>query len=262
MRLAYSHVPAVMGKEPSFFKRATETEAIDKLQQVKHPHLFSVPYPSSLHYLGGDDNGGGGGGGDDHSKASTITTTPRRRKYLMSFVGSFDHGDVPVRRRIRDSCRIYNDTSICKVVTPRHGTNSALDLLVKQDSVFCLEPVGDSPWRKSLSDSIVFGCIPVLFSNETDDVAPWFWGSWKLQGRILLLAGEEDRNAFLEGRIDLYEWLRSIPPPFLQLLQETLAKYGRRFQYSQTDDPHDGIHIALQGMKDYVQRRKRQGLCG
>ena len=38
-------------------------------------------------------------------------------------------------------------------------------------ATFCLEPEGDSPFRKSLSDSIGFGCIPVLFSNLTELVA-------------------------------------------------------------------------------------------
>ncbi|KAH6556060.1 hypothetical protein KP509_1Z207600 [Ceratopteris richardii] len=34
-------------------------------------------------------------------------------------------------------------------------------------SVFCLQPKGDSATRKGLFDSIIAGCIPVLFANET-----------------------------------------------------------------------------------------------
>ena len=74
---------------------------------------------------------------------------------------------------------------------------------IKQNSVFCLEPEGDSPWRKSLSDSMVFGCIAVLFSEATDNVAPWSWTKWKQQGRILL--GDQYRTDLLDGRIDLIQ---------------------------------------------------------
>jgi len=106
-------------------------------------------------------------------------------------------------------------------------------------------PVGDSPcWRKSsLADSITFGWIPVVFSNDSNNVPPWFWDHCKSQGRILL--DEESRADVLEGRIDLYEWLSSIPPTTLLefLMQETIATYARQYQYSLTEDRRYGIHI-------------------
>ena len=35
-----------------------------------------------------------------------------------------------------------------------------------RQSVFCLQPAGDSPTRKSFYDAILFGCIPVIFNNK------------------------------------------------------------------------------------------------
>lgn len=158
-----------------------------------------------------------------------------------------------LRLRIRDLCWQYNNTSICQLVSPDQST---LGLLVKGHSIFCLEPVGEAPWRKSLSDSITFGCIPVLFSNDTDNVAPWFWGHWKAQGLVLL-----QRRDFSKGRVDLFEWLSSIPRPLLILMQSTLQTNRRQFQYSLSQDRGDGIHLVLQRMKEYAKEQQRLGLC-
>jgi len=243
MRLAYSHDPD-----------APQRDA----------HLFSVPYPSNLHY--------------DHATAARTAAARSppwqqhdNRTILMSYVGRFDHGDVKVRQRIQEQCQRYYDQEtrssppICHIpaftshneTTKRSSTIPSLQILVKAQSTFCLEPAGDSPWRKSLSDSLSFGCIPVLFSNLTDQVAPWHWGLWKQQARVLV-----DRTAFVEGAIDLHTLLRSIPPPLLTLMQQTISRFARQFQYSLSDDPGmDGVHATLQGLTDHMKESKRQGLC-
>jgi xyloglucan galactosyltransferase MUR3 len=43
-------------------------------------------------------------------------------------------------------------------------------------SVFCLQPPGDQPNRKSVVDSLLLGCIPVLFHEAQLDYIPWHWG--------------------------------------------------------------------------------------
>lgn len=225
IRIAYSH----FGKTKDPPEKAS----------LKHPHLFSVPYPSSIHLEPGVP--------PPHGRH-------RDRKHLMGFVGSYDHGDLPVRRKIRDACLAYNSSQVCHPVAGR-GTR-AEDLLVKSDTTFCLEPGGDSPWRKSLSDSIAFGCIPVLFSNDTDNVAPWFWGDWKAAGRVLV-----DRDDFVAGRVDLLELLGSVPPGLLRLMRETLAGHARRYQYSLRDDPGDAVHVLLAAMRDHSRSMDRRGLC-
>ena len=54
---------------------------------------------------------------------------------------------------------------------------------VKGRSTFCLEPGGDSPYRKSLWDSLAVGCIPVVFSKYSELTAPWHWGWPFVSGR-------------------------------------------------------------------------------
>ena len=173
----------------------------------------------------------------------------------MTFLGSYDHGDVPLRQAIRQSQQRYNSEEIFPNTQHLSGQNPR-NLLWKQNSTFCLEPVGDSPWRKSLADSIAFGCIPVLFSKDSDDVAPWFWGDWKDRGRILL-----DREDVVSGRVDLYELLHNIPDDILQIMQETLRFHGSSFQYSLGEDPGDGIDIALRGLRREADRMVANGIC-
>ena len=62
-------------------------------------------------------------------------------------------------------------------------------------------------------DSITYGCIPVLFSEITDTIAPYHWGGWRNRTRVLV-----SRKDFLEGRIDLkVSFLLSLSPLLLLL---------------------------------------------
>lgn len=48
-----------------------------------------------------------------------------------------------------------------------------------------MEPEGDSPYRKSIYDSLAFGCIPVLFSRAMQLVAPFMWSdAWKADSHV------------------------------------------------------------------------------
>jgi hypothetical protein len=110
-------------------------------------------------------------------------------------------------------------------------------------STFCLEPQGDSPYRRSFTDSIVLGCIPVLFSRLQDDYTyPWLWGSWREEARVLV-----PRQAFLSGRLDLNRLLSSAPPELIAHLQRTIAQQARVFQFSEVDDEGDQLHALIVG---------------
>ena len=54
-------------------------------------------------------------------------------------------------------------------------SREALYVRAKASSVFCLEPEGDSPDRKSVYDSLLLGCIPVVFSRRTLALSPLHW---------------------------------------------------------------------------------------
>merc|ERR1719281_2147567 len=56
----------------------------------------------------------------------------------------------------------------------------------KKLSTFCLEPPGTTFARQSLVQSMLSGCIPVLFDKQQDSLFPWHWGSWRKGSRVLL----------------------------------------------------------------------------
>lgn len=191
----------------------------------EYPNLYSVPYPSSVHWSAARP-------GDP--------THHEHRSVLMQFMGGTDHGDVEVRGMIAKQCAGYKDERICEIVS---FDSDARSLLLKARATFCLEPGGDSPWRKSLSDTVAFSCIPVLFSKLTDSVAPWFWGSWRKDARVLI-----DRTAFIAGGIDLREYLGGIPRSRVEKMQRQLAEKKKAFQYSLDDDPGDAVDVLLHGV--------------
>lgn len=234
-RLAYSNYSFVLDSHG-----AHRYDKNDTTSSV-YPNLASVPYPSSLHF---------------QSKKELPHLTPkynaRKRNVLMSFVGKYNHGDIEVRERIHDLCLEYNNTKVCEFL-PKYFAQK----MPKAKATFCLEPAGDTPGRKSLSDSITFGCIPVLFSELTDDVAPWFWLDWKDRGRVLV-----PREDFVAGRIDLKKLLQSIPKDLLKLMQSTLAEKVRRFQYSLDDDQDDGVRIILDNLHREALEKESRGVCG
>jgi hypothetical protein len=264
MRVAYSHVE---------YERRPNGGTQSFLRPI--PNLFSVPYPSNVHWTGAsttkttslkppwtrdfDENGSG-----ERDYQTTIATTTSVTsgdmtrtdgKILVSYIGSSSHGiDMEARQTIKTVCQGYNNPLICrtnKMVASRHES-----INLKKKSIFCLEPVGDSPWRKGIADSVSFGCIPILLSNVTDMVADWSWNHWKRQGRIVI-----PRNDFVEGRLDLYTLLTTIPSQLLELMQVTLARYGRQFQYSLDEDANDGIHMTLMGLRRQAESMEQSGKC-
>ena len=232
--------------------------------KTKYPNLMSMPAPSSLHFKKKANSSWTSSlpAGNNHPAANN------NRPFLMLYVGAASHGDTQVRQRIRDDCQRYqqeqqeedHDNDVCHhaLVDPTTDDNRTDHYLtVKSQSIFCLEPAGDSPYRKSIADSISFGCIPVLFSDLTDDYAPWLWGDWKTRARVLV-----PREDYVAGRMDLQTLLQSIPLQLLRIYQRTLQENARKFQYSLDDDQEDGIRLLLDGLHRRAVRMEQSGTCG
>ncbi|PON62854.1 Exostosin-like [Parasponia andersonii] len=91
------------------------------------------------------------------------------RKHLVSFAGAERHGAPEnIRSVLIKQCTSVDDQK-CQFLDCRSGgcsqPESVIELFVETE--FCLQPPGDSPTRKSVFDSLVSGCIPVLFDPFT-----------------------------------------------------------------------------------------------
>jgi len=197
-----------------------------EMTSTAYPNLFSAPQPSNVHWLPSLPN-----------PPWKAATTLGQRTSLMSYVGSSSHGDVAVRSRIESMCRAYKSHRVCSHLAPR-STNAIA--VAKQRSVFCLEPAGDTPFRRSIADSIALGCIPVFFNNVSDLTAALLWDDWRNHSRVLV-----SREAFLDGRVDLHRLLSNVSMTRVHRMQEQIARRGRAFQISLFDDPNDSISLLL-----------------
>ena len=112
--------------------------------------------------------------------------------------------------------------------------------LAKAKSVFCLEPLGDSPYRKSIWDSLSLGCIPVVFSLYNEITAPWHWGKWRNDSRVYVPEQLLDDDAF-----DLVDHLRSIPENTVKHMQAVIAHHARSIQIAIDDVPYDAFETLI-----------------
>lgn len=73
---------------------------------------------------------------------------------------------------------------------------------IKLQSIFCPEPPGDSVTRKSLLDSIVLGCIPIIFVHQELDMFEAFVTAEEFAEAVLYVPEAEILGS--EGKISLW----------------------------------------------------------
>ena len=163
-----------IGIEASDFYR----NPADKRRVTTHPlpPFIVVPYPSYGHFTEPS-------GGQYRHKifshkrrnfiliaASTTRANPFRNKILDEFHNS-------TKQMMDDYYEKMNYTkdhvinSMWAITGDNIGVKTVIDWM--QNSVFCLQPAGDSPTRKSVYDAIVCGCIPVFFALDYQPVVTW-----------------------------------------------------------------------------------------
>ena len=94
-------------------------------------------------------------------------------------------------------------------------------------SVFCVQPPGDSPTRKSFYDSILSGCIPVLFKlNHTTEYPFEEWINYKDITYII------DEKLVLQQNQTVLEIVRRIPRDTVARLHDNILRLAKWLQYS------------------------------
>ncbi|CAH2080165.1 unnamed protein product [Thlaspi arvense] len=131
-----------------------------KLLIERHPwevNDIAIPHPTYFHPKA--DN-------DISSWQNKMRSKPRRN--LISFAGGARPGDPnSIRSLLIKQCTSFSDQ--CQFLNCSSGSCDKSENVIKlfQDSEFCLQPSGDSPTRKSVFDSLISGCIPVIFDPYT-----------------------------------------------------------------------------------------------
>ena len=131
----------------------------------------------------------------------------------------------------------------------------------KMSSIFCAEPEGDAPNRKSLYDSLLLGCIPVLFSRRTYALSPLHWdSSWKRDSSILVkysdyVSGQLNLISYLESFVDSNgsRWNKSVTS-----MQRSIADNAHSLQYSLDDSEEDAfarLFLLLSNRSQFIDQR-------
>ena len=106
----------------------------------------------------------------------------------------------------------------------------------------CMSPhsKGATPYRKSLFDSLLFGCIPVTFSRHYELYAPWHLGgvddrfNFRSNSHVFI-----DGDAYVRGEVDLFETLTAISDDQIEQMQASLPPpdFANRIR---PEDSHEG----------------------
>ncbi|KAH6557263.1 hypothetical protein KP509_1Z125100 [Ceratopteris richardii] len=110
-------------------------------------------------------------------------------------------------------------------------------------SVFCLQPKGDSATRKGVFDSIIAGCIPVLFANET----VYLQYLWHLPRDPSSYSVYIPETKIMEDKEKIVELLSQMPYTRIKSMQRNIRQLIPRIVYSSMS-PHltqDAFSIAL-----------------
>lgn len=106
--------------------------------------------------------------------------------------------------------------------------------------------------RAGIIDSVLLGCIPVLFHPGQHLQWPWHWGSWVHRATVTL-----DMHRVMNGSLNAVEALSAVPAGRIASMQATVARYGHCLHYYREDNktttPHalrqmpSALDITLQG---------------
>ncbi|KAF2323864.1 hypothetical protein GH714_001980 [Hevea brasiliensis] len=207
---------------------------------------FAIPYPTHFHPSS-----------DSEVLQWQDRIRKQKRKYLFSFAGA----PRPVlqdsiRGQIIDQCLASG--RLCKLLDCESGPNKCDNpvevLKVFMDSIFCLQPPGDSYTRRSTFDSIVAGCIPVFF-HPGSAYAQYLWYLPKKYNKYsVFIPAYKVKN----GSISINETLLQVCEDRMMDMREEVIKLIPKIIYadprSKLKTTEDAFDIAVKRVLERVEK--------
>ena len=240
-----------------------------------------MPYPAAVHLVNGEPMPW-----RDHSfrivSRGEDGVIKWKRLVLAVFNSRFEE-----RVQMEKLCRSYDD-KICLFRKSNFGMEKTFYKM--RETVFCLNPRGDSWTRRGIYDALSCGCISVHFQN--DIVLPWnstlqynpFEYSYLLSNGQRYSVKNRDYVPKIEDmsvivpadRIgDYVEYLKEIPQEKILEMQKKIEQYGNFYVYSyppkgvythgiksEQRDPYqlpDAFDIALEGLRQTFRDKPLKG---
>ena len=205
---------------------------------------YAIPYPTSFHPS--MDN-------DVLQWQSKIRH--QKREFLFTFTGApRPENEDSIRGKIIEQCR---GSRFCKFIDCSYGgekcDNPVNVMKVFGNSVFSLQPSGDSYTRRSIFDSILAGCIPVFFHPGTA-YSQYKWHLPKTRTKYSVYIPVKDVK---EWNVDLEKVLLAIPEKEVIAMREEVIKLIPKIVYadprSKLDNFEDAFDLALKGMLERIE---------
>lgn len=208
---------------------------------------YAIPYPTCFH----------------PSKDSEVLQWQdkmrrQKRPYLFSFAGA-PRPDLQdsVRGRIIEECQASKN--LCKLLECSYGVNGAITcdnpgnvMRLFQNSVYCLQPAGDSYTRRSIFDAILAGCIPVFFHPGTA-YAQYKWHLPQNYSKYSVFIPVKDVKDWKAG---INETLLRIPEERVMSMREEVIRLIPSIIYadprSRLETFEDAFDLAVKGILDRI----------
>jgi hypothetical protein len=133
----------------------------------------------------------------------------QKRTYLVTFVGKERKNDPKnPRTALVRQCLNVTSADDCKFVECDRSNclHPAFVTRAFLATHFCMQPVGDSPTRRSVFDSLIAGCIPVLFHPQTA-YTQYPWHLPRNESLYSVYIPEED---VIKGTVSVVDELKKI----------------------------------------------------
>ncbi|CAC5403449.1 MUR3 [Mytilus coruscus] len=207
-----------------------------------------IPYPSFMHWVPGNiTNNSLPIPSLDHRDvfiflpAGIICTNDLRCKIMEQFMHKTNLSYGEYKNQSLPTEMVFFEVSQCDEETEKNL------VLWMQRAVFCLQPPGDSPTRKSFYDSIMSGCIPVIFGNHSLQYAfSKYFDFSKFTVSIPVDIAHTDKGVL--------NFLKDIDIKTLQKLHMNLLNIMKYMQYSISDDkieePDDALKFIFAELAD------------
>ncbi|XP_019455307.1 PREDICTED: probable xyloglucan galactosyltransferase GT12 [Lupinus angustifolius] len=233
------------------FLAETSNMSFLPLETSTYENDFPIPYPTYFH----------------PSKDKEIHHWQERmrrmkRTNLFSFAGApRPNSTYSIRSVLIQHCQSYNKS--CKLLNCYVNNQNKCDdpvhvMKVFQSSVFCLQPPGDSYTRRSTFDSILGGCIPVFF-NQNSAYKQYLWHLPKNGSTYSVFISEEDVK---RNRTIIHDTLSSFSKKQVLAMREEVIRIIPRISYrkpgSRLEIIEDAFDVAVKSVLERIEGIRRK----
>ncbi|KAL2612818.1 hypothetical protein R1flu_024510 [Riccia fluitans] len=206
-----------------------------------HPNDYAVPYPTYFHPSS-----------DEQIVSWQNYVRGVKRPSLFCFAGApRPEIDTSIRSQLISDCK---ESQYCNLLACGKSSGKCFEpsnvMKLFKESVFCLQPQGDSYTRRSIFDSMLAGCIPVFFHVYTAYTQYiWHFPDDRASYSVFI-----DEGHVRAGNVSIEQTLRSIPSKKIERMREKVISLIPKIIYAKPDSRitmKDAFDLAIDGGDTY-----------